>query len=294
MPPRLVAGALLTLLALRMVVLTVQARLPVRPLLLPMVAALLLGACLWWVAYRQVGAGGGSVALGLYVATPLVRLLVLRDLSTLCAALGLFAMVYTAVGVAHALDGPRRKWPRRIALMSALVGFTGLAQLSACAAGLLLSLAAMLYLARERGRILAYLFAGWAGVYGLAAAAAHVIGARGWLAPLLWPAQGRIPRAAQLHGLGPGIGLAAAAALALWCLAGRSRYFGNTAPLLGAVLLGGVGWLPAASGVAWALPFLLLFLAGMFADGFESRGKYLWIALSVGAFALQIAADLHT
>ncbi len=55
----------------------------------------------------------------------------------------------------------------------------------------------------------------------------------------------------------------------------QSRYFGNTAPLLCAVVLfpliltgtQGSPWL-------WALPFLLTFIGGVFADAYESpRGR---------------------
>jgi hypothetical protein len=67
-----------------------------------------------------------------------------------------------------------------------------------------------------------------------------------------------------------GITLAAGAALALYLGLRRSRYFGNTAPLLCALLLlplviagaSGAPWL-------WALPFLLTFVGGVFADAYE-------------------------
>ena len=59
----------------------------------------------------------------------------------------------------------------------------------------------------------------------------------------------------------------------------RSRYFGNTAPLLvGAPLL-----LLVTTGVQsepwlWALPFLIAFVGGVFADALETRGRtaFLW------------------
>ena len=69
----------------------------------------------------------------------------------------------------------------------------------------------------------------------------------------------------------------------------RSRYFGNTAPLLCALALftlvmtgvPGMPWL-------WALPFLLTFIGGVFADAYESpRGK---IAIAAGAAIVLLQA----
>jgi hypothetical protein len=74
--------------------------------------------------------------------------------------------------------------------------------------------------------------------------------------------------------------------LALYLSARRSRYFGNTTPLLCALALfplvitgtSGAPWL-------WALPFLLTFVGGVFADAYEGpRGR---LALGVaGAIVL--------
>jgi hypothetical protein len=72
-----------------------------------------------------------------------------------------------------------------------------------------------------------------------------------------------------------GITVAASAALALYLSLRRSRYFGNTTPLLCAVILlllvmtGAPG-----SPLLWALPFLLTFIGGAFADAYEGpRGR---------------------
>jgi hypothetical protein len=72
-----------------------------------------------------------------------------------------------------------------------------------------------------------------------------------------------------------GVTVAFAAALALYLSARRSRYFGNSVPLICALVLialtmtgaPGTPWL-------WALPFLLTFVAGVFADAYEGpRGR---------------------
>ena len=70
----------------------------------------------------------------------------------------------------------------------------------------------------------------------------------------------------------PGITVASAAALALYLGLPRSRYFGNSVPLICTSILlvltmtgaPGAPWL-------WALPFLLTFIGGVFADAYESR-----------------------
>jgi hypothetical protein len=77
-----------------------------------------------------------------------------------------------------------------------------------------------------------------------------------------------------------GITLASAAALVLYVGIRKSRYFGNTAPLFCALVLfplvltgtQGSPWL-------WALPFLLTFVGGVFADAYESpRGRLARVA----------------
>jgi hypothetical protein len=86
-----------------------------------------------------------------------------------------------------------------------------------------------------------------------------------------------------------GISIAAAAALLLYLAFRRSRYFGNTAPMLCfmvvvlLVMTGAPGspWL-------WAIPFLLTFIAGVFADAYESpRGR---LALAAGGAVVLLQA----
>jgi len=68
----------------------------------------------------------------------------------------------------------------------------------------------------------------------------------------------------------------------------RARYFGNTAPLLCALVLfsliltgvPGSPWL-------WALPFLLTFVGGVFADAYESPRHRMALAAGGAIVALQ-------
>jgi len=83
--------------------------------------------------------------------------------------------------------------------------------------------------------------------------------------------------------------LASAAALVLYLGIRRSRYFGNTTPLLCALVLlllvltgtQGAPWL-------WALPFLLTFIGGVFADAYESSHGRLALAAGGALVLLQV------
>ena len=74
--------------------------------------------------------------------------------------------------------------------------------------------------------------------------------------------------------------IAAAGAFGLYLTMPRSRYFGNTAPLIVAVLLL-VLMTPSVASEPWlwAVPFLLAFVGGVFADVLETRYRrwFLWI-----------------
>jgi hypothetical protein len=88
-----------------------------------------------------------------------------------------------------------------------------------------------------------------------------------------------------------GVTVASCAAVVLYLAARKSRYFGNTVPLLSALVLmllvmtgaPGSPWL-------WSLPFLLTFLGGVFADAYEGpRGR---LALAAGAAIVFLQAVL--
>jgi hypothetical protein len=68
----------------------------------------------------------------------------------------------------------------------------------------------------------------------------------------------------------------------------KSRYFGNTAPLLCALVL----FLLVTKGVPgapwlWALPFLLTFIGGVWADAYESPHGKLALAAAGAVVLLQ-------
>src|ERR1700761_496516 len=65
--------------------------------------AVWLGGGLWWVSRRLFGNEGGAIALGLYVLCPEVVRYATHPNNKVLALWGLCGLVYTAIGVAHAL-----------------------------------------------------------------------------------------------------------------------------------------------------------------------------------------------
>ena len=96
---------------------------------LPFLAAgCMLGAGLWWVTRRLYGNMGGYTALALYCFSPAVLNACVSPSPDILAALGVYGGIYTCIGVAHAMQGPRRKWRPRIVLLTACFGLAAAAQ----------------------------------------------------------------------------------------------------------------------------------------------------------------------
>jgi hypothetical protein len=262
-------------------------------------AALLLGACLWWVTRRLYGNTGGYIALALYCFAPPVIAAATTPNNEIWAALGVFAAVYTAIGVAHALQGPRKKWRPRIILLAIIFGVLAAAHVAAFLIALLFSVIFIAYLAESRRAYLPTLLIAW--VLG----AMFILFASYAFHPDAFTYVFRSPAAKlglsfdsarALFAAMPnaGITIAAAAALALYAAMRRSRYFGNTAPLIvAAVLLVVITTGTPSQPRLWALPFLLCFIAGVLADILETRYRtpFLWItaALVLAQTALCLA-----
>jgi hypothetical protein len=78
-----------------------------------------------------------------------------------------------------------------------------------------------------------------------------------------------------------GILAATLVALLLYATVRRSRYFGNTAPLVMVPLLFPLVTTQAVSEPwLWALPFLFTFIGGVFADALETRQRRIFLVLS--------------
>lgn len=246
-----------------------------------------LGGALWWVARRLFGNEGGFFALGLYTFCPEILRASTTPNNEILAAWGLFGLIYTSIGVAHAMQGPRHKWKPRILLLTLALGLTATAHILAAIFGFLVSFVLMLYLGeRRRGNVMQAMVLAGAGAMAIVFAFfAFRIGPFSYVftagAARFW---------FSLQGLSLFFGnwmenaaleIALLVALVLWATVRRSRYFGNTVPLLVALLL-----LPLAStGVRsepwlWAVPFLLTFTGGVFADALETKYRKLFLVLA--------------
>ncbi len=257
-------------------------------------AGCLLGGCIWWVTRRLYGDLGGYTALALYCFSPAVLKACVAPNAEVLAALGIYGGVYTCIGVAHAMQGPRRKWRPRIVLLTLLFGVTAASHIAALPVAALLGLVLMLWVAEgHRSQALPLVLMATAGAlvllficYALSPDAFSYVfrSAAGFLRFSLDPAR----RFFSTLGNG-GITVAAGAALVLFLGLKRSRYFGNTTPLICAFVLmvlvmtgtQGSPWL-------WSLPFLVTFAGGVFADAYESPRARL--ALGAGAAIVLLQA----
>jgi hypothetical protein len=257
------------------------------------VFGVLLGASLWYVARRLYGNPGGYIALTLYCFSPAILRSSTLWLSEpeMAAAWGTFGAIFTAIAVAHTLYAPREvvlwNW-RRILLLG-----LSLALAIGCQFSLIVlvpvALAFMLYVAPERG---AAALAIWAAACGFALLL--LFAAYGFHGALFWQGfrhahwLGISPRAfvmAEAYGrlfwglgqAGPALLVALPVVLITYIAWRRARYFGNSAPLLVAVLFLGLAictpHYPGAGFRLIAVPFLFVFVAGIAADLLETRQR---------------------
>jgi hypothetical protein len=247
---------------------------------LPFLAAgCLLGGCLWWVTRRLYGNRAGYMTLALYCFSPPILRACVAPNPEVLAALGMYGGVYTCIGVAHAMMGPRRKWRPRIVLLTLIFGVAAAAHIAALPLAAAFGLAAMLWVAEgRRAQMLPIVLLAVAGAllvlfacYGFSPDAFSYVfrSAAGFLAFSFDPARRFFTSLENA-----GVTFAALGALLIYLRMPKSRYFGNTVPLLCALLL----FLLVTTGVPstprlWATPFLLTFIGGVFADAFDTAGR---------------------
>lgn len=250
----------------------------------------LLGGSLWYVARRLYGNAGGYIALALYCFSPAIlqsSALWFSEPET-GGAWGAFGAVFTAIAVAHTLYAPREvvlwNW-RRIVLLALSFTLAVGSQFSLVIV-VPVAMAFMLYLAPTR-RLAA--LAIWASACGLALlllCAAYLFhGSLFWQGlrhanffPIFWKAYtmpGAYQRVFRHMAQGsPALLIAVPTAIVIYAAWRRTRYFGNTAPLLMSLLFLGLSvGTPHAVGMGFqlmAIPFLFVFVAGIAADLLES------------------------
>ena len=259
---------------------------------------LCLGAALWWVTRRLYGNTGGFIALALYCFSPPVIHACTYPNNEILTAFGLFAAIYTAIGVAHAVQGPRRKWRSRILLLTLAFGVTAAAHVAAFLLAVVLAVVFMAYLAEgHRASIIPIMMVAIGGSMVLVFASYtfnpdafsyyfRSSAGRLWFSPSTAGAWFlSLPNAA--------VTIAAATALLLYILIRRSRYFGNTLPLLIALLLFPLMTPGTASEpTLWGLPFLLAFIAGVFADVLETRYRRIFFWATGSVLVLEVVISI--
>src|SRR5271168_1838943 len=267
-----------------------------------------LGASLWYVARRLCGNAGGFIALTLYCFSPslIQASAVWHTEPEIVAAWGAFGTVFTAIAVGHTLYAPREvvlwNW-RRIVLLGAALAISVGAQFSMIVL-VPLALVFLLYVApvrRQAGTVIwlaacmvgfvllfaAYFFHLHAFVASMRHAAFWGATWRGFTLPGVYKQV-----ATQVGRACPALAVAFPVAIVTYAAWPRTRYFGNTAPLLvGARFLmlgmahphaGGEGFLLAA------VPFLMIFVSGVLADLMETRYRPCMTAGVVGMLAAYV------
>jgi len=262
---------------------------------LPFLAAgVALGGALWWVTRRLFGNLGGYTALALYVFSPAILRASISPNPEILTALGFFGGLYTCIGVAHAMQGPRRKWRPRIVLLAMCFALVAASHIAALPVLVALGFVLMLWIAEgRRSQVLPVLLTATVGAfvllfacYGFSADAFSYFfrSDAAQLGLSLQPARHFFSTLSNA-----GITIASAAALLLYLGLRKTLYFGNTAPLLTTLLL--IFLITAAvpgNPLLWTLPFLLAFIGGVFADAYETpRGK---LALAAGGAIVLLQA----
>jgi hypothetical protein len=269
---------------------------------LPFLACgIFLGASLWYVARRLCGNTGGLVALTLYCFSPslIQASAVWHTEPEIVAAWGAFGTIFTAIAVAHTLYAPREvvlwNW-RRILLLGVSLAIATGAQFSLVVTAPL-ALAFLLYVApvRQRAGFVIWISACVTACvvlfaiyffhpHSFAESMRHASfwGAT-WRGFAVWGVYKQV--AVQIGRACPALFLLIPVCTVTYAVWPRTRYFGNTAPLLVATLFVALGIAhpdDAAAGFLLAcIPFILVFVSGVLADLMETRYRQIVMACVV-------------
>jgi len=255
----------------------------------------MLGASLWYVARRLYGNAGGYIALALYCFSPamIVNVAGAQSLGEMGGVWGGFGTIFTAIALAHTLYAPREvvlwNW-RRILLLGLSLTLAVGNQFSLAVLALVI-LPLMAWVAPVRPRAV---FAIWTAA--IAVTAVLLFAGYFFKPAVFWRGMFHARwfdfepealemsfsyrRALQLIFAGsPPLTIAVPVALAAYCGWKRSRYFGNTAPLMIAALLLilaiGAPDFPGQGFHLTFLVFLFVFVSGVSADLIETQKNQL-------------------
>lgn len=264
-----------------------------------------LGASLWYVARRLCSNAGGLVALTLYCFSPaMIQASALwHTQPEIIAVWGAFGTVFTAIAVAHTLYAPREvvlwNW-RRIVLLGISLALAVGTQFSMIVLAPM-ALAFLSYVAPVRRGAAIVIWLAACMVCAFLLFAAYFLHPRIFLDAMrhavYWGATWRgfaVPGvyrqvAVEMGRACPAMVLVLPVAAVSYAVWPRTRYFGNTAPLLVALLflilamahpdVAGEGFLLGA------VPFLFLFVSGVIADLMGTRYRPLVTACLFGMLA---------
>jgi hypothetical protein len=261
----------------------------------------MLGGSLWYVSRRLYGNDGGYIALVLYSFSPaMIANATGLQAADMGAVWGAFGMVFTAIAVAHTLYAPREvvlwNWRRILLLgLSLALAMGNLFSLVMMAGVALLF---MLWVAPvRRGAVIT--------IWSAAVALAMLMLFASYFFHMSLFCQGLVHAAwlnfephslimpiSYFHVLqiilaqSPPLVIALPVSLLVFFSWKRARYFGNTAPLLVAVLLIFLAInAPKPVGdtfLVGALAFLFVFTAGILADLLETRYRVFVAAAVIG------------
>src|SRR5271155_3124098 len=250
----------------------------------------MLGASLWYVTRRLYGNAGGYIALALYCFSPatIVNVASAQSLGEMAAVWGAFGTVFTAIAVAHTLYAPREvvfwNW-RRILLLGLALALAAGNQFSLGVLAVVI-LPIMFWVAPVRPRSVLVIW-----LTASAVAVVLLFAAYFFQPALFWggmlharwidfePAAFGMPlsyrNAVQtIFASSPPLMLALPLTLITYFGWKRTRYFGNTAPLLIAglliILTLGSPNFPGQGFHLTVLVFLFVFVSGVFADLLET------------------------
>ena len=258
----------------------------------------MLGASLWYVARRLYGNAGGYITLAFYCFSPamIINTAGTQSLGEIGGVWGAFGSVFTAIAVAHTLYAPREvvlwNW-RRILLLGLSLALAAGNQFSLGVLAVVI-LPLMLWVAPVRPRAVVAIW-----TTALAVALVLLFGAyffepalfrqgmwhARWINfhPIAFGMPDAYRSASQtIVGGSPPLMLVLPVALTAYIGWKRSRYFGNTAPLLIAllflILALGAPDFPGQGFHLAVLIFLFVFVSGVFADLLETPSKFLVMA----------------